>query len=225
MIKDYRLVIFDWDGTLVDSQMQIITCVQSAYRQLELSPPANSAIRHIVGLSLEEAISRLNPELDYHTVDQLAEAYRDIAFSDKEHASDLFHGAKDCLAFIRQQDIHLAIATGKSRRGLNAAMDASGVQVYFDITRCADETRSKPHPLMLEEILIDLNLNASQAVMVGDTIYDIDMANSIGMDSIAVTYGMHDESLLAGSSPSHLINNIGELLSLVCPKPISTSAG
>lgn len=223
MIEDYRLVIFDWDGTLVDSQAQIITCVQSAYRQLELPPPTNSAIRHIVGLSLEQAISRLNPELDYDTVDQLAEAYRDIAFSEKDHASDLFNGAKECLELLRQQDLYLAIATGKSRRGLNAAMDASGTQVYFDITRCADETRSKPHPLMLEEILIDLNLNADQAVMVGDTIYDIDMASNIGMDSIAVTYGMHDENLLTGSSPNHLINDISELLTLVCPKPISIS--
>lgn len=218
MNKDYRLVIFDWDGTLVDSQAQIISCMQSAFRHLALAPPTKSAIRYIVGLSLDQAIWRLDPELDFDTVDQLAEVYRSIALSDRDYASDLFRGAKTCLDFLRQQNRRLAVATGKSRRGLDAALVKSGLQVYFDITRCADETYSKPHPLMLEEILTDLNLNVDQAIMVGDTVYDIDMANNIGMDSIAVTYGMHDEAVLVNASPSYVVSDITELQAIVCPQ-------
>ncbi len=215
MDKIYQAVIFDWDGTLVDSQAQIIECMQTAFRRHELVPPEPAAIRHIVGLSLDKAISLLAPDLDFDTVESLINAYRSNAYAGSRLSSDLFLGVKTCLAHLHQQNLHLAIATGKGRKGLDAALAASGLQDYIVMSRCADETRSKPHPQMLQDILTDLNLEPAQAIMVGDTTYDIDMANNLGMDSVAVTYGMHDETVLRKSNPKHLINDINELKSLI----------
>jgi len=215
MNKPYQLVIFDWDGTLVDSLQHIIVCMQSTFKQLELELPEASAIRHIVGLSLERAITQLAPELDRSAVGEVADCYRRNALANVLHASELFPGVKSSLTSLHQQDYYLAVATGKGRTGLDAALKHSGIAEFFHITRCADETRSKPHPQMLEEILTDLNLNKDQAVMVGDTVYDIDMANNLGMDSIAVTYGVHSSELLQASAPNYLINDITELQDLV----------
>jgi len=215
MNKVYQAVIFDWDGTLIDSQAQIITCMQAAFRQNNLKPPEVSAIRHIIGLSLDKAISILAPELDFGRVNSIVDAYRSNAYTAGPYSNELFKDVKSCLEFLHQQKIYLAIATGKGRKGLDAALTSSGLQDYVVVSRCADETRSKPHPQMLDEILTDLNLSPGQAIMVGDTTYDIDMANSIGMDSVAVTYGMHDETVLRKSNPTHLINDITELKSLV----------
>lgn len=215
MTKVYQAVIFDWDGTLIDSQAQIVTSMQTAFRHNNLKPPAAPAIRHIIGLSLDKAISILAPELDFDKINSLIDAYRSNTYAVSRHSNELFQGVKSCLAFLHQQDLHLAIATGKGRKGLNAALASSGLQDYVVMSRCADETRSKPHPQMLEEILTDLNLIPDQAIMVGDTTYDIDMANNLGMDSVAVTYGMHDETVLRKSNPTHLINDITELKSLI----------
>ena len=215
MLKIYQAVIFDWDGTLIDSQAQIIASMQAAFRHNDLQPPAAPAIRHIIGLSLDKAISILAPELDYDRIDSLIDAYRSKALSASSHTNELFEGVQSCLAFLHQQDLHLAVATGKGRKGLDLALASSGLLDYVTMSRCADETRSKPHPQMLDEILTDLNLQPSQAIMVGDTTYDIDMANNIGMDSVAVTYGMHDETVLRKSNPTHLINDITQLKSLI----------
>jgi len=215
MSSPYQLIIFDWDGTLIDSQQHIVACMQSAFEQAKLKPPEAPAIRHIVGLSLDRAISQLAPELDYAAVDELVHLYRTTSFANTSQASELFQGVRTSLTYLRQHNFYLAVATGKSREGLDMAMTNSGIADFFHITRCADETYSKPHPQMLEEILIDLNLNKDDAVMVGDTVYDIDMANNLGMDSIAVTYGMHGIEQLQASSPSYLINNITELQNLV----------
>ncbi len=215
MGQSYQLIIFDWDGTLVDSQQHIVACMQSAFEQAKLEPPKAPAIRHIVGLSLDRAISQLAPELDYEAVGKLAYLYRTTSFANTRHASELFQGVRTSLEILRQQNFYLAVATGKGRTGLDRAMSNSGIAESFDITRCADETCSKPHPQMLEEILTDLNLNIDQAVMVGDTVYDIDMANNLGMDSIAVTYGMHGIEQLRASSPSYIIDDITEIQDLV----------
>ena len=215
MDKIYQAVIFDWDGTLIDSQAQIIGCMQAAFRYHDLQPPDASAIRYIIGLSIDKAISILAPELDFNKVNLLIDAYRSTAYAVRKPSSELFRGVKSCLAYLHQQDLHLAVATGKGRKGLDTALVSSGLQDYIIMSRCADETRSKPHPQMLEEILTDLNLKPDQAIMVGDTTYDIDMANNIGMDSVAVTYGMHDETVLRKSNPKHLINDINELKPLI----------
>jgi phosphoglycolate phosphatase len=218
MSRDYQLIIFDWDGTLVDSQAQIIDCVQVAFKQVGLEKPEATAIRHIIGLSLEAAFYRLVPEMNYPMVTQLADAYREQAFTNSNHATELFAGVRSGLSNLRKQGFCLAVATGKGRRGLDAALDGSNLTGLFDITRCADETRSKPDPLMLDEILTDLNIDSNKALMVGDTSYDIEMANNIGMDSIAVTYGMHDEHHLRPLNPRYLINHFSEIQDLIGEK-------
>lgn len=215
MAKSYELIIFDWDGTLVDSQAQIVNCMQVAFESTGLKIPDPEAIRHIVGLSLETAFYRLAPQIDNSLVVQLADAYRRHSSTNSKHSTELFSGVRKSLLNLREQGFYLAVATGKSRRGLDAAMNGSNLSGFFDITRCADETRSKPNPLMLNEILTELNLDADKALMVGDTSYDIEMANSIGMDSIAVTYGMHEEHHLRPFSPRYLINNFSEIHSMI----------
>lgn len=215
MGRRYQAVIFDWDGTLMDSQAQIVHRMQNTFRHHQLPLPSPSSIRNIVGLSMEHALRKLAPDLDHSTVNALIHAYRSGTYSSGPSTSELFPGVKTCLAYLHQQDFLLAVATGKGRKGLDLDLITSGLQDYIVMSRCADETRSKPHPQMLEEILTDLNLAPDQAVMVGDTSYDIDMANSIGMDSIAVTYGMHDQTVLQKSNPQHLINDITELQQLM----------
>ena len=215
MDKPYDLIIFDWDGTLVDSQSQIINCMRRAFTKVGLSQPDSMAIRHIIGLSLEAAACRLAPTADRGMIVALVDAYRELALSNSTHSALLFEGVKTGLKSLRRRGYYLAIATGKGRQGLDAAISGADLDDYFDITRCADETCSKPDPMMLKEILADLNLSADKAVMVGDTSYDIEMANNIGMDSIAVTYGMHDEIYLRPLKPRYLINQFSEIQSLI----------
>lgn len=211
MHKPYDLIIFDWDGTLVDSQAQIISSIREAFVHLGLAPPDPAAARHIIGLSLEAAACRLAPEADRSTIEAIAATYRDLAQANRDHSTRLFEGVESGLRSLRQQGFYLAVATGKARRGLDQALQGTDLAEFFDITRCADETLSKPHPMMLDEILTDLNMAPERAVMVGDTSYDIEMANNIGMDSIAVTYGMHEEVHLLPFQPKYVINHFSEI--------------
>jgi phosphoglycolate phosphatase len=213
MHKPYDLIIFDWDGTLVDSQAQIISCIREAFVKVGLAPPEPAAARHIIGLSLEAAACRLAPQADRTMIEALADTYRELALANSNHSTQLFEGVESGLRSLRQQGLYLAVATGKGRRGLDQALNGTELANIFDITRCADETCSKPHPMMLDEILSDLNLEPERAVMVGDTSYDIEMANNIGMDSIAVTYGMHEEIHLRPLQPKFLINHFSEIQS------------
>lgn len=213
--KRYDLIIFDWDGTIIDSQAHIIGCMKNAIADECLLVPSDDDIRHIIGLSLNGAIESLFPELDASAVHRVADGYRQHFFAESNEASELFDGVADLIHDLHASGYYLAVATGKGRRGLNIALDKTGLEPFFHISRCADETRSKPDPLMLDEILTDLDLDANRAVMVGDTSYDIDMAGSINMDSVAVTYGMHDRNHLKNSHPTHFIDSIHQLSQFV----------
>lgn len=213
--KKYELIIFDWDGTIIDSQAHITGCMQRAIADENLSVPKESQIRHIIGLSLTRAIEKLFPDIDQTVVQRVEDNYRQHFFSDTEPASDLFSGTADVIRDLHADGYYLAVATGKGRYGLDIALEKTGLKPYFHITRCADETRSKPDPLMLDEILTDLDLPSERAIMVGDTSYDMDMANNIKMDSIAVTYGMHDRQDLENSKPTYFINSIEQLSTYV----------
>lgn len=219
MSKYYDLIIFDWDGTLVDSQAQIVKCMTDAFVNTGLQSPDHSAIQHSVGLSLDGAIARLAPDLDKPVRTTIAEAYRYLALANSSHSSVPFRGVKTCLKYLQQSNLFLAIATGKGRQGLDAAMASSGLGVFFDSTQCADETLSKPDPMMLEKILTELNIDVEKAIMVGDTSYDIEMAQNIGMESVAVTYGMHDEKHLIQFQPNYLIHDITDIQNLVNRNP------
>lgn len=211
MYKTYDLIIFDWDGTLADSLAQIVNCMRQTFEKAGLSRPDDSIIRNTVGLSLEVVASRLAPQADEPMIRRLVDTYRELALSNSNHSAQLFDGVRSGLVLLREQGFYLAVATGMGRRGLDAAVNAAGLTDMFDITRCADETCSKPNPMMLDEILTDLNMGPERAIMVGDTSYDIEMANNIGMDSIAVTYGMHEEVHLRPFKPGYLINHFSEI--------------
>jgi phosphoglycolate phosphatase len=213
--KKYQLIIFDWDGTIIDSQAHIIYCMQNAISDEGLQPPSEDAIRHIIGLSLSGAIQTLMPEQPSQSVQRMADRYRDHFFSGAMEPSRPFRGAAETIRNLHANGYYLAVATGKGRRGLDIALQTTGLGDYIHISRCADETRSKPDPMMLDEILTDLDLGADQAVMVGDTSYDIDMANNINMHSVAVTYGMHDRHHLEHSRPTYFIDTIEQLSPLL----------
>lgn len=209
--KKYELIIFDWDGTIIDSQAHIISCMRKGIADENLPIPSDQDITHIIGLSLSRAIETLLPDIDATQVQKISDNYRTHFFADAGGESPLFDGAADIIRDLHANGYYLAVATGKGRRGLDEALLTTGLGPYFHITRCADETRSKPDPQMLSEILTDLDLTVSDAVMVGDTSYDMDMAKNIKMDSIAVTYGMHDKCMLENSMPTYFIDNIEQL--------------
>jgi len=210
-MKKYSLLIFDWDGTLMDSQAQIVNCMKSTITDLRLEARTDKQISNIIGLGLEEAIIALYPLIDSKLVTTTAQTYREhYLFKDKT-PSPLFDGTKEVLTTLRESGYDLAVATGKSRRGLDKGLTETGLKEYFPITRCADETRSKPHPQMLEEILIDYNCDASTALMIGDSEYDLQLANNANVDGFAVSYGVHNLIRLLKHDPVGFIDNIRQL--------------
>lgn len=208
---NYRLLIFDWDGTLMDSAARIVASIQSSATALGVEPPEDAAIRDIIGLGLIEGIERLFPGTDEAFAQRLASAYRQDYLYGMQAQASLFAGAEAVLRELRDEGYWLAVATGKSRTGLRQVLDHTGLRTLFYSTRTADETASKPHPQMLHEILEELDTPAEQALMIGDTTYDLDMANSAGVDGLAVSYGVHALDRLLDFSPRGHINSIGEL--------------
>lgn len=208
-MKPYSLLIFDWDGTLMDSAAHITACMRNAIAAVGAAFRSDAQIRHIIGLGLEEAIQHLYPNQPHSLIRAIADEYRqEFLVRSGENASALFTGARETLQTLAQQGYQLAIATGKSRRGLDKVLAETGLTDLFPITRCADETRSKPHPLMLEEILTDYDSSPHDALMIGDSEYDLQMARAIGMDALAVTYGVHDLERLLQQQPRGFVHDV-----------------
>ena len=207
----YSLLVFDWDGTLIDSKAQIVNCMQSTISSLKLEARSDEQISDIIGLGLDEAIMSLYPQITQGEVKQCAQAYREHFLTKDKTPSPLFTGVKTVLDTLKQSGYDLAIATGKSRRGLDKGIIDTGLQGYFPITRCADETRSKPHPQMLEEILVDYNTTASKVLMIGDSEYDLQLANNTKVDALAVSYGVHNLMRLLKQDPAGFIDDINQL--------------
>lgn len=207
-MNKYSLLVFDWDGTLMDSKAQIVNCMQSAIKELSLEDRTNEQISDIIGLGLEEAVSKLYPDLKSKEVQHASQTYREhYLFKDKT-PSPLFPGVEAVLSMLKETGYDLAVATGKSRRGLDKGLSETGLHDYFPITRCADETRSKPHPQMLEEILVDYNTQTSKALMIGDSEYDLQLANNAKVDGFAVSYGVHGLLRLLKHDPVGFIDKI-----------------
>lgn len=211
----YPIFIFDWDGTLVDSENHIVSSLEYASGQLGLPNLGYDAYKNIIGLGMKEALLSLYPNLSDRDVEKMRSAYADFFFRSEMTERNLFDGVIDTLTFLKEQGVNLAVATGKSRNGLNLALKSTGLGRYFDIERCADETRSKPHPMMLEEICKYYGASRSECVMVGDTVYDLEMASRIGMDSIGVSYGVHETERLSLHAPREIIDHFSELERLV----------
>lgn len=194
----YELIVFDWDGTLMNSEARIVACMQRAAADIGEAVPPPARARDVIGLGLDTAVARLFPGADAARVGALVDAYRRHWLGDEVEAAVMFDGANALVAELHRRGFLLGVATGKSRRGLDKAIVESGLGEYFHATRCADETFSKPHPQMLEEILTDLDTAPASALVVGDTEYDMQMAASAGVDAVGVTHGVHGaERLLA----------------------------
>lgn len=206
-----RLIIFDWDGTLMDSETQIVHAMHAAIDDMQLEARSHDQCRNIIGLGLKEAIDALYPGRDDAFLEQFVDRYRHHWFS-VAHSSELFPGAVETLCLLRESGLQLAIATGKGRTGLDKVLQTTGLKDEFSATRCSDETQSKPHPQMLEEILDELGIAPQQALMVGDTEYDMRMAVEAGIGAVAVSYGVHARERLLQYEPLVCLDNIGELV-------------
>jgi len=206
MPRRYELIVFDWDGTLVDSTHAIVESIQHAARDLGLPVPEAAASRGIIGLELHRAIRTLFGDVSEQQVEQLAERYR-YHYLVRDHAVPMFDGAADSLRQLRETGFMLGVATGKTRRGLERAFDNTGTRDHFLATRCADECHSKPHPQMLHEVMDELGVTPERALMIGDTQFDLQMARNAGMDSLAVTFGAQPlEALLPHGPLAHFDN-------------------
>ena len=212
MSRNFRLLVFDWDGTLMDSEARILSCVREAARDLGLETPTDTAIRNIIGLGLEEAVQMLFPGLQGSSVVGVIDRYRHHYLHANETPSELFPGSLPVLRELESREYLLAVATGKGRQGLQKVLNATRLEHLFHATRCADETFSKPHPQMLLEILGELGVEAGEALMIGDTEYDLQMASNAGVRSVAVGYGAHEPERLAGHGPLTILEDITDLI-------------
>lgn len=206
-----KAAIFDWDGTVVDSVEHITNSLHQAAAELGFPTLEKAAYRDIIGLGMVDALRRLYPGVQDPDLEAIRLAYSRHFFARETTAQQIFTGMSELISSLRERGIGRAVATGKSRRGLDAALHSSGLHTHFDVTRCADETRSKPDPLMLEEILEHFSIDAQDAVMIGDTTYDLEMAERIGMPSIGVRWGVHGDDALAQHSPLALVSTVDEL--------------
>lgn len=211
MSKSYELIVFDWDGTLMDSEVRIVTCMQLAAQDCAIAVPSAVAVREIIGLGMREAVDRLFEPANEQASESIIEAYRTHWLGDQIPHSALFPGAQALLEALTEQGYLLAVATGKSRRGLDKVLDESGLASYFHATRCADETFSKPHPQMLEEILTDLDTAPDRALVIGDSEYDMQMASNARVDALGVDYGVHGGERLRQQGALQVLSDLKEL--------------
>lgn len=213
MPKPPKLVIFDWDGTLMDSAAEIVKSVKGAAEAAGLPELEDKAIRQIIGLGLNEALAVLYPQITDKHIELMSAHYKRLwrANQAPQTRSSLFNGAEAVLADLHAQGVWMAVATGKGRRGLDLVLSTSPIAKYFVATRTADETASKPDPLMLKELLFELDVDVADAVMVGDTEFDLGMAATIGMPRIGVSYGVHSVWQLEAHQPNAIIDDISEL--------------
>ncbi|MGP3659558.1 HAD-IA family hydrolase [Burkholderia gladioli] len=208
--QQFDLIVFDWDGTLMDSTAHIARSIQAACRDLGLPTPSDEASRYVIGLGLRDALAIAAPSLDPADYAKLAERYR-FHYLVKDQLIELFAGVREMLEELRDTGYLLAVATGKGRVGLNRALDETKLTRFFDGTRCADETFSKPHPAMLHELSRELGQNLARTVMIGDTTHDLQMAASAGAAGVGVAYGAHSSESLATLEPRYIAADVEAL--------------
>lgn len=206
----YELVVFDWDGTLLDSAGAIVQAIQSACRDLGLPIPEDARARHVIGLGLADAMRYAVPDLPPENYQAMVERYR-VHYLSADQQLTLFPGVREMLARLQAAGHILSVATGKSRHGLDRALDHSGLRPLFQASRCADECHSKPHPQMLDELMAEFGIGAEATVMIGDTSHDLLMASNAGVDSLAVTYGAHPHDHLLEHKPLACLHSVQEL--------------
>jgi len=206
----YPLLVFDWDGTLFDSAAVIADCIQEAAREMALAVPDRRTASHVIGLGLNDSLRHALPDLAPARYPDFLARYRRL-FVEREDSLTLFPGVAELLAELKERGHLLAVATGKPRRGLDRALHGSRLGPLFAATRCGDETRSKPDPAMLLELMQELMLANRDLLMIGDTTHDLGMAQGAGVDAIAVTYGAHPAEVLRERTPRACIDSVDEL--------------
>lgn len=210
MGKRFELIVFDWDGTLMDSTAAIVASIQAAARDLGIQPPSDERARHIIGLGLIDALRHALPDLPMERYHEVAERYRHHFLSCDQDLL-LFEGAVELIEDLTRAGYHLAVATGKTRKGLDRAFEVSGLGPRFQASRCADECRSKPHPQMLEELMGEFGVGPDATLMIGDTTHDLQMARNAGVAALGVAYGAHPREILEAASPVYCAGNVAEL--------------
>ena len=206
-----KLIVFDWDGTLMDSVAHIVNCLQTAITALDLEPKTPDELKNIIGLGLREALLSLYPQATDNALLELTAQYREHFFDQESDSCELFSGARGLIEELAARDYFLAVATGKGRNGLDKVLSETGMADYFPFTRCADESHSKPNPQMLLDVIDYYGVEAGETIMVGDTEYDLQMANNAAAMSIGVTYGVHEKNRLLECKPLTCLDNIQEL--------------
>lgn len=214
-MKEYKLVIFDWDGTLMDSVDRIVSSMQSAAKAVGLAVPSNNATKEIIGLSLPIAVEKLFSGITSEQIDAMVLEYKYQYIEVDKTESPLFANALNLLTKMKQNDKLLAVATGKGRDGLNRVLNISETEAFFHTTRCAGEMPSKPNPQMLHSILEELAIAPHEAIMIGDTSHDLEMAQNAGIASIGVTFGVHKREVLEKYQPKAIVNSLIELQTLL----------
>ncbi|PLC53840.1 HAD family hydrolase [Pollutimonas nitritireducens] len=209
-MKRYEAVIFDWDGTVMDSTHSIVNAIQCACADIDLPVPSASEASWVIGLSLESALYRCVPTLTADKLPLFLDRYR-FHFLCRDPEIKLFDGIVELLDLLHGRQVLLGVATGKSRVGLDRVLGNMQLHTRFHATRCADESFGKPNPAMLLELMDELDLRPEQLLMVGDTSHDILMASNAGVDSMAVTYGAHDRQTLIDAKPTALVSSVAEM--------------
>jgi len=215
MKNKFDLIIFDWDGTLIDSIDWIVHCLQSAGNQCGCGIPEAQAAKDVIGLSIRNACAKLFPGVDDRTLTQLTDCYQQTYLSRQLSRNDLFPGVYDMLVELKQAGYQLAVATGKTRTGLQEALKATDTEELFCITRCSDETASKPDPLMLHQIMQHTKAANERSLMVGDSSHDLQMAMNAQISAIAVSCGAHPKDILQQYSPLMCLQQPAELLNII----------
>ncbi len=208
--RAYDLIVFDWDGTLYDSTALIVGCIQAACTDLGLAEPSRTDAAYVIGLGLHDALAHVAPGLPPERVPELGQRYRHHYFK-RQHELSLFQGTIDLLHALKARNHWLAVATGKSRAGLNEALAHVELKGMFDATRTADETASKPHPLMLHELISTFGVAPERTLMVGDTTHDLQLARNAGTHCVAVSYGAHEPTSFHHYEPRCIAHSMAEL--------------
>jgi phosphoglycolate phosphatase len=208
--RRFDLIAFDWDGTLFDSTALIARCIQAACADVGVAVPSNRDASFVIGMGLAEALRHAAPALPRERYAELGDRYRHHYFA-SQHEVLMFDGVLPMLEALKQRNHWLAVATGKSRRGLDEALQSVQLKGMFDATRTADETASKPDPRMLVELMAEFGVTPSRTLMVGDTTHDLQLAANAGAASIAVGYGAHDAAEFAGHAPLLVAHSVAEL--------------
>ncbi|ODU30564.1 MAG: HAD family hydrolase [Thiobacillus sp. SCN 62-729] len=210
MPKQFDVLIFDWDGTLMDSAGVIVDSIQRACEDIGLAAPSDRASRQIIGLGLIQALQTLLPDLPADAYPRLVERYRHH-YLGRDAQIPLFAGVPQGIRDLHGRGFQLAVATGKSRIGLERALEASSLGTWFAATRCADQTHSKPHPAMVLELMDELDADPARTLVIGDTSHDLLMASNAGVASLGVTYGAHEAGDLHPHAPLALMDSFVEV--------------